>query len=34
MREHPKRGSAPFVVTIGGRSGAGKSVISHTLLRA
>jgi histidinol-phosphate phosphatase family protein len=33
MREHPKRGSAPFVVAVGGPSRAGKSVVSHALLR-
>jgi mannose-1-phosphate guanylyltransferase/phosphomannomutase len=33
MRNHPKHGSAPFVIAIGGRSRSGKSVVSHALLR-
>ena len=34
MRNRPKRGSAPFVIAVGGRSRAGKSIIAHALLRA
>jgi mannose-1-phosphate guanylyltransferase / phosphomannomutase len=34
MRNHPKIRSAPFVVAIGGRSRAGKSVVAHALLRS
>jgi mannose-1-phosphate guanylyltransferase / phosphomannomutase len=33
MRNHTRRGSAPFIIAIGGRSRAGKSVIAHALLR-
>jgi mannose-1-phosphate guanylyltransferase / phosphomannomutase len=34
MRNHPKIRSVPFVVAIGGRSRAGKSVVAHALLRS
>jgi uridine kinase len=33
MRNHKKSGSTPFIIAIGGRSRAGKSVIAHALLR-
>jgi mannose-1-phosphate guanylyltransferase / phosphomannomutase len=33
MRNHPSGDSAPFIIAIGGRSRAGKSVIAHALLR-
>jgi mannose-1-phosphate guanylyltransferase / phosphomannomutase len=34
MRNRPKGRSVPFVVAIGGRSRAGKSVVAHALLRS
>jgi len=34
MRDHAKHGSEPFVIAIGGRSRAGKSVIAHALARS
>jgi mannose-1-phosphate guanylyltransferase / phosphomannomutase len=34
MHNHPKIRSVPFVVAIGGRSRAGKSVVAHALLRS
>jgi uridine kinase len=34
MRCHPKSRSAPFVIAVGGRSRAGKSVMAHALQRS
>jgi mannose-1-phosphate guanylyltransferase / phosphomannomutase len=34
MRRHPKCRSAPFVIAVGGRSRAGKSVMAHALQRS
>jgi mannose-1-phosphate guanylyltransferase / phosphomannomutase len=34
IRDHPKIGSAPLVVAVGGRSRAGKSVVAHALQRS
>jgi mannose-1-phosphate guanylyltransferase / phosphomannomutase len=34
MRNYPKGRSVPFVIAIGGRSRAGKSVVAHALLRS